>query len=423
MRQAVGVVPGHLLGQQPPFARLARDLRETRGVAEGIREPDLGGLDPESLLEPPGALGELAHQGLPAGQVGVGLDPHAADRQPPPVRDGGPDALEQLRVVRAHPLVLLGGGRHEDHLGPLGEQGERVGERPRALAHGLPRGPQPGGVDVSVAHRHHPVRARHGRRGEYPRQFRPPGDGRARHVGRIDGVGTPLQGLTDPGGPGRGRGQHAEQSSQHPQVVREFLDLVVPFGEHHLAEHVQGLLPRGVAVAQRGGREVEAGVRVGVGGGLDVEVDPIAGAHVGGGDVMVERADSLEDPPVRRPRRALALETGRAGAEAEVDEHVHGRQVVRPLAGDVEPPGAPRCAPRCSGRDGVVLGGLGLGERHRLSGCSPRGHPQGDGPPMQCGGDPLVDQAPKPARGVVAIEVHESLRCESGTDVADGHDI
>ena len=71
VRHRVDLVPGDLLGEEPPRARRADDLGECCGVTEGIRQPDLLGLDPEVLEEESLAGDELAGQRLPAWHVGV----------------------------------------------------------------------------------------------------------------------------------------------------------------------------------------------------------------------------------------------------------------------------------------------------------------------------------------------------------------
>ena len=58
------------------------ELRVGGGVAERVGQPDAVVLDAELLEEEPLAVDELPGHGLAAGQVAVGLDPHAADRAP-----------------------------------------------------------------------------------------------------------------------------------------------------------------------------------------------------------------------------------------------------------------------------------------------------------------------------------------------------
>ena len=153
----------------------ADDLRQGRGVAEGVRQPDLLGLHAEVVQEEPLAGDELTGHRLAARHVGVGLHPHAADRHELAGRDLGPDPVEQLRVELLDPGVLLRrrAGEPEVRVG-LGEL-EDVGERPGALADGLPDRPQPGGVDVGVADGDDAVRACVRRPAEHVRQLGPRG--------------------------------------------------------------------------------------------------------------------------------------------------------------------------------------------------------------------------------------------------------
>ena len=147
----VRLVPGDLLGQEPLVAGQYGELRVRRGVAEGVRQPHAAGLGTELLEEEPLAVDELARQGLAAGEVAVGLHPHAADGRPLARLHRLGDAAEDLRVTVLHPGVLLRLRAGEHQLGVvLGERGD-VGEGPRGLALGLAYGPQPGAVDVRVA--------------------------------------------------------------------------------------------------------------------------------------------------------------------------------------------------------------------------------------------------------------------------------
>ena len=135
--KSVGVVPGHLLGDERGDACLTSDLRQRGRVAEDIRNPQFVRLDPELLGEESLAVHQLAHEGLARWDVGVRLDPHASDRLPPFRSDLFRDLLEQLRVFVLHPLVLHGLAAHEVVLGVALEQAQLVGEGPGAFAPGL----------------------------------------------------------------------------------------------------------------------------------------------------------------------------------------------------------------------------------------------------------------------------------------------
>ncbi len=50
----------------------------------------------------------MARKGLPGGQVAVGLNPPAADRDPASFPYARADFLEQRRLVLLHPLIVGG---------------------------------------------------------------------------------------------------------------------------------------------------------------------------------------------------------------------------------------------------------------------------------------------------------------------------
>ena len=137
--------------QREPAARTI--CGSAPGVAERVGQPDVLRLDAELLQEEPLAGHHLPGHRLAAGHVGVGLDPHPADRHELPGRDLLADAVEQLGVELLHPGVLLGRRAREHEVRVGVHQREHVGERAGALAHGLAHRPQPGRVDVRVPDR------------------------------------------------------------------------------------------------------------------------------------------------------------------------------------------------------------------------------------------------------------------------------
>ncbi len=193
VRHRVGLVPRLLLREEVLGACAPHDLRQRSRVAERVGQPHLAGVDPELVEEEPLALHELADERLAARHVRVRLDPHAADWHEPALGDALAEALEELRVVLLQPRVLLraGGGEHE--VGILVHEREHVREGPGDLAARLAHGPEPGGVDVRVADRGDPVRARVGGRGEHGRELPPAGGGGAGDVVGIHRVAHALE--------------------------------------------------------------------------------------------------------------------------------------------------------------------------------------------------------------------------------------
>jgi len=103
-------------------------------VAEGVRQPDALGLDAEVLDEEPlGPWMSWRASALAAGQVAVGLHPHAADRGPLALLHGLLDTGPDLGVVVAHPRVLLGLRAGEDELLVLVGEGPVTFEKVREV--------------------------------------------------------------------------------------------------------------------------------------------------------------------------------------------------------------------------------------------------------------------------------------------------
>ena len=135
-------------------------LRQRRGVAERVRQPDLLGLDPVLVQEEPLAVHELPGQRLAAGHVGVGLDPHAADRDDGAVGNGLLQPLPHL--AGSCPSSRRAAGPARTRTRSSGYSCARavdVRDGPGDLAPGLAQRPQPGRVDVRVPDRGQLVRA------------------------------------------------------------------------------------------------------------------------------------------------------------------------------------------------------------------------------------------------------------------------
>ena len=175
VRHRVGLVPGDLLGQEPRRsrgrARSAAGRRSSRR-SRAARPPR----SPRRTLQEEALAGhELAGHRLPAGHVGVGLDPHAADRQ----RTGRGATfslirVEQVRVVLLHPGVLLRRRAGEDERRVGVGQGDRRWRRCGRTCGSVSRtGQSQARVDVGVTDRDDPVRAGRGRVGPARRRARP----------------------------------------------------------------------------------------------------------------------------------------------------------------------------------------------------------------------------------------------------------
>ena len=333
------------------------------------------------LLEVALAVGDLPDQGFTAGEIGVGLDPHAADGDPPPVRDAPRDAFEHRGVVLAHPLVLDGLGAPEPEVGVAVHEGEHVRERAGALADGLADRPEPGGVDVGVPDRGDPVGRRRRRLREDPRQL-----GSCRCSGAGNVVGEESVHHRFDGAEDLVASRLVERELQHEpvegaNVLDERNDVGV---DHHELGPGQAVDRTG-----RGGQQVAVGIgtRVsdgGVGGRLDHVLHRFpTGRRRAHEHVAVEGMEA----PHRRPRpivgdlpeQALALEP-RAVPEPQVDDGIDG--ATGPVLGDgarhPEPCRAPRPTEHRTDCERFVLLCRGHRSGHRLAGDLPGGDGERD---------------------------------------------
>ncbi len=149
--ELVGVVPGHLLGDEVVESGALVDLRELPVVAEGVGVPADAGGDAVEVLEGGLADEQLADERFAVGHVEVGLDPHAADDLPAALGDALLDLGVEGWIFVGHPLVVLRGGLgvgvvrilvHQLRGGAEGALDDVDGLRPR---------PEPRGIDVGVA--------------------------------------------------------------------------------------------------------------------------------------------------------------------------------------------------------------------------------------------------------------------------------
>ena len=134
MGEDVVLVPGQLLGEEPPDAAPPHDLGQGGRVAEDVGQPDVLGLDPELAQIEPLAVEDLADQRLPRGDVAVGFDPHAAGRLQTAFGDPHLHPLPEVGVVVTHPGQVLGLGDHEPVLGIAVHELEHGAEGAGALA-------------------------------------------------------------------------------------------------------------------------------------------------------------------------------------------------------------------------------------------------------------------------------------------------
>ena len=327
VREVVDLVPGDLLRQEPLRARQLRELRQRPGVAEGVREPHLRAGDAEPVAVVRAAVEQLAAHRLAAGQVGVGLDPHAADGDDAAAGDGRAQPLEQLGVVLLDPRRVLRRGEGEAVLRVEVEQAQLVGDGAGRLAAGLAQRPQPGGVDVRVADGRQRVRRGRGGAGEDVGELPERGD-----------VGGNLPHLLvhdDEVGPA----QRVQRRGACRRLLAE-----LRLDERGIAEH--------------------DGVR----GSLEVELEPAVGTRFDG-DPLVPGVVRLDDAAVGPEDEPLALEPGGGVLAAEVDDSLERLSPEALRDGPAEAhPGRPPCrSPRASDLERLVVEGQPDGGRDGLA--------------------------------------------------------
>ena len=358
MGEAVDLAPGHLLGQEPGDAGLAQNLGQGRAVAEHVGEPKVGGLPPQLVDEEALPVNDLTHQRFTRGDVAVRLHPHAAHGLELTALDLLADALVQARVAVLDPAVLLGLGAGEAVLGVLVHEPHRVGEGAGALAGRLPQRPQPGRVDVGVAHGADAMGAGHRRAGQRRRQ-RGPGPSRAGgHVGDVEGVARRGQGTQDVVRTGLVGRELVQELNQHEHVVEQSLDLPADHGQLGLPQPVEG---RTVHVGHEQGPAQRPPGRDGVGRGLHVQLDRLPARRRAGEEVLaMAEVDALHGH-IALPHQALRREAHHSqAAQVQEGDHLGSGPGLGDPAPHPEPCGVPGPAPGPAHGEGLVVAAVGL---------------------------------------------------------------
>lgn len=407
MRHPIRGIPRNLLRQKVFRAGRGDDLRHRRGVAKGIGQPHLRGVDSELVKEEPLTHHELPGHGLRAGHVGVGFDPHAPYRNELPGSDLLLDAGEQARILVFDPRVLLRRGAREAEVGMPVHQIDHVGEGSRTLTDRLAHGPQPGRVDMRVTDSGDPVGTGIRRTCQDVGQLLASSCRGAREIVRIHRVQHAFQGAQDLVAARQILGEGVHQPVQRGDVLLQPPQIQVSQREVDITQPIQRVLTAGGLVSQRHRRpEVLADIRVG--SGLDVEVH--GSVRIVDGHEGIARCDALHHGAVRPIHQPFGVESRPAG---ETQLHAHFGAALVPAAPrrrngprHMQPHGRPRGAPRRPMGDLVEVLAHCLGERHRLAGCGPGGHRQGRRIHIDGTVQAFVDKAPNAVLNDPPIVMH-----------------
>ena len=149
--QHVLIVPADLCRDEGVDLALLEDLRQSGGIAEHVRQPQICAFVAELLLKEARAVQELAHHRLARNQIAVSLDPHTARGLPAALRGAAADMFEDLRIIVLDVIVLLRLRVQENVIGILVHQTVDRGERARGLLVRVAQPPQPRRIDVRMA--------------------------------------------------------------------------------------------------------------------------------------------------------------------------------------------------------------------------------------------------------------------------------
>ncbi|MCY1226792.1 hypothetical protein D9M72_390390 [compost metagenome] len=280
------------------------------------------------------------------------------------------DPAEQLGIELLHPGELLRRRAGENEVRRLVHQGHDVGERARALADGLPDGPQPRRIDVRVSCGDQLMGGGIRRTGENLSQGCAACRGGAGNIVRIHDVQHPFQGAQDLVAARQFHRELMHESAERPYVLLQFPHRLVELGDGHGAQPVFGVASRCCLVTVGHGCESPPLGNIGVGGGLHVEVHCHPAAEELQWNVLVPGRDGLDDGAVRPPGDPFALKARELPGEPQVHHYFHrgigsrapgiGHLTLQP-----QPFGAPGAAPRRSvfQRHEVVAEGLQNGDR------------------------------------------------------------
>ena len=88
VRKGVSLIPRDFLSHKEIYTGFEEDLRECRGVAEYIREPEIADLLPKLLPKVVFPVKTLAHQRLTTGDIHIRFHPHGTLEFPRTLLDG-----------------------------------------------------------------------------------------------------------------------------------------------------------------------------------------------------------------------------------------------------------------------------------------------------------------------------------------------
>ena len=357
-RVAFVVAPENFLGDEIVHPALRQQLRQRGRIAEGIRQPENAAVDAELLLKEPLAEHELPHERFAGGDVRVRFDIPRAFGDPAARLRGLADAGVQLGImVAAH---LIGGGLALDKAvaGVALQQAQLRGKGARGLAVGLLHRPQPGQVQVGVAHGGHARRGGAVAAGQQRAQrfargavaFIPRGG----RLFKIDQAGVFLQPVGDFGRAQRILRQLVHQLRKGRNVHPQLVGVLVPHAERAAAK--AGARPARGGVAQRAGQNGPRAAAAHIGEivpgvGFKQQVERLAARGAAGQHIVADIVVRHADPLGPAGAEGFAVHNQRRLA-AKVQVHRHGLPAHRlgQRQAGAAPQVLPGPAPRRAGR-------------------------------------------------------------------------
>ena len=153
------IAPRDLGGQKIIYAAALHNLRNGKGITEGVRQPEAVGGISEIFLCKLLSPYELTDHGFTAGEIAVALYPHTAVGFITSLFHSLLNTCKQLRIQSANDIAMISGGLYKTVLRVFLHQIQLVCIGAGALLVSLGQRPKPGGIHMAVTDQANPGRA------------------------------------------------------------------------------------------------------------------------------------------------------------------------------------------------------------------------------------------------------------------------